>query len=220
MHVAVIIDGNRRFAKKQGKKPWQGHEAGSEVVEKFLDWCKELDIKETTIYCLSIENLKRDKTELDYFFKIFKKFFNKFKKDKRVRENQVKIRFIGNLDLVPKDIKEMAEEIEKETENYNNYIINFCFSYGGRQELIQAFNKLKNKKQEITEEDIKNSLWLNSEPDIIIRTGARIRTSNFLPFQSIYSEWFFLDKLWPEFTKQDLQDCIEQFKTRKRNFGK
>lgn len=217
MHVAIIIDGNRRFAKKQAKKPWEGHSSGAETVENLLDWCLELNIKETTIYALSIENLKRDKTEVDYLFKLFIKFFKRFKENKKIHENKIKIKFIGNLNLVPGDIQKLAREIEKDTENYNNYKVNFCIAYGGRQEMIEAFNKIE---KPATEEKISNALWLKDEPDIIIRTGGQIRTSNFLPWQSIYSEWFFLDKLWPEFTKKDLIKCMEEFKIRQRNFGK
>jgi len=220
MHVAIILDGNRRFAKKNAWKPWKGHESGAETVENLLDWCKELDIKELTLYALSIENLKREKEELDHLLDILKKEFIKFKEDPRIEENKVKIRVIGDISLLPKDIQEICEEIQEKTKNNNNYTINFCIAYGGRQELMQAIKKLKQENKEINEENIKNALWLSSEPEIIIRTGKRLRTSNFLPWQASYSEWFFLDKLWPEFTKKDLENCIEQFKQRQRNFGK
>lgn len=219
MHLAIILDGNRRFTNKLAMQPWKGHEFGAKTVEKLLDWCKELDIKELTLYALSIENLKRDKQELDYLFKLMKKEFEKFKTDKRIKEDEIKIRFPGKLSLLPEDLQKLCKEIEENTENNENYKINFCLAYGGRQELIEAFNKIKDEK-EITEQDISNNLWLKDEPNIIIRTGNQMRTSNFLPWQSIYSEWFFLEKLWPEFTKQDLQEVLEQFKQRQRNFGK
>jgi len=219
-HLGIILDGNRRFATSRGLPPWKGHEYGAEVVSKLPDWCKELGIRELTLYSLSIENLKRDKKEVDFLFKLFKKYFKKFKEDKRVHENKIRLRFIGDLSLVPEDIRKLAGEIENDTKDYNNYIVNFCFAYGGRQELLSAINRLKNKKGEVTEDDVKNALWLSSEPDLIIRTGNIIRTSNFLPWQSTYSEWLFLEKTWPEFTKQDLADALEEFQNRKRNFGK
>ena len=221
-HIAVILDGNRRFAKAKGFPSHKGHEYGAKNVDKLLDWCKELSIKEITLYCLSTENLKRNKIELNFLFNLFKDWFKRIKKDKKIHEDKVKIRFIGDLSLIPKDIKKLALEIEEDTKNYDNYIVNFCFSYGGRLELIHAFNKLKNKKEnkEITEQDITDSLWISSEPDLIIRTGEHKRTSNFLPWQSIYSEWFFINKMWPEFTKQDLIEILEEFKKRQRNFGK
>jgi len=219
-HIAVILDGNRRYAKARGMPQYRGHEHGGKKVEELLNWCKELAIKEVTLYILSTENLKRDPTELSFIFDLFKKYFKKFMDSKDIHKNKVKIKFIGDLSLVSQDIKELALKLEEKTKNYNNFKLNFCFAYGGRLELIHVFNKLKDKKERITEEDITKELWLQSEPDLIIRTGDEIRTSNFLPWQSIYSEWIFLKKMWPEFTKEDLISALEEFKSRKRNFGK
>ena len=219
-HIGIILDGNRRFATSRGMQKWKGHEYGAENVENLMDWAKELNIKQLTLYILSTENLKREKKELDFLFALFRKWFKKFKKDKRVHENKIRIRFIGDLSLVPEDIKKLAKEIEEDTKSYDNYIVNFCYAYGGRLELLQVINKLKEKKGEITEQDVSNALWLKDEPELIIRTGDRARLSNFLPWQSIYSEIIFLKKMWPEFTKEDLADCIKQFESMQRNFGK
>jgi len=202
-------------------KPWEGHEEGANVLKKLFDWAKELRIKELTLYVLSTENLKRERLELEFLFRLFKKFFKKFKKDKKIKEDKIKIRFIGDLNLVPKDVAELAREMEEDTKEHNNYIINFCFAYGGRLELLNTINHLlESGKKEVTEEDIENSLWLKECPDLIIRTGGVVRTSNFLPWQSAYSEWIFLEKFWPDFTKQDLEVCLKEFENRKRNFGK
>ncbi len=219
-HVAVVLDGNRRFARQKSLQPWKGHESGADTLEEFLKWCKEADIREITLYVLSTENLNREKKELGYLFDLFRKFFKKFQKNEEVHRDKVRIRFIGDLSLVPADIKKLAEEIESDTKNYDNYKINFCFAYGGRRELMEAFNKLKNKSGKITENDITGALWLGSEPQLVIRTGDAVRTSNFLPWQAVYSEWIFLKKLWPEFTKSDFAECLEEFNSRKRNFGK
>jgi undecaprenyl diphosphate synthase len=219
-HLAVIIDGNRRYAKEKGMLSYKGHESGAEKVEDFLDWCKELGIKEVTIYTLSTENLKRDSIELKFLFEIIERYFKKFLNSRKIHDNRVKIRFIGDLSLIPESLRNLALELEKKTEEYNNFLLNFCFSYGGRLELVHAFNKLKNKDGKITEEDITNALWLKDEPDLIIRTGNAIRTSNFLLWQSVYSEWIFLEKMWPAFTKEDLISALGEFKNRKRNFGK
>jgi tritrans,polycis-undecaprenyl-diphosphate synthase [geranylgeranyl-diphosphate specific] len=218
-HIGIILDGNRRYAKARGMPSFKGHEEGAKTVKKLFDWAKELNIKELTLYTLSTENLKREKTELDYLFKLIKKLFSKFKDDKRIDKYKIKVRIIGKLSLLPKDVQKILEEVQKRTSMNNNYIINFCIAYGGRLELIEAIKKLKDKK-EITEEDITNALWLSSEPDLIIRTGSVKRLSNFLPWQSVYSEFIFLDKMWPEFTKKDLIACIKEFENRKRNFGK
>lgn len=220
-HIAIIVDGNRRFAKNKGKDAKEGHKAGADNLENFFKWAEELGVKEITAYVLSTENLKRDKIELEHLFDLFKKFFKKFKDSKEIKEKEVKIRFIGDLYLVPEDLKKQALELEELTKNNSQLQINFCFAYSGRSELVHAFNKLLQQgKKQIKEEDITNSLWLSSEPDMIIRTGNTIRTSNFLPWQSVYSEWFFLDKMWPELTKSDLENCIKEFQSRKRNFGK
>lgn len=219
-HLGVIIDGNRRYAKERNLPSFKGHEAGAEKIRELLKWSYEFNIKEITIYCLSTENLKRDKLELDYLFSLFKKFFKKLSDSNELQEKKVKIKFIGDLSLVPADIRDLCQKLEEKTIDYNNYKLNFCFAYGGRLELVKAFNKLKSKEGDITEEDISNSLWLNSNPDLIIRTGDAIRTSNFLPWQSAYSEWFFLEKMWPEFSKEDLEKSIDNFKKRRRNFGK
>lgn len=219
-HLAVVIDGNRRWAKSRNLQAWKGHEAGAENVDRLLDWCKELGIKEITIYTLSTENLKRNPLELNFLFDLFVRWFKKLKKDKRIKKDRIKIRFIGDLSLVPKNIAELAKEIERDTFSYENFKINFCFAYGGRLELLQAINKLKNKKGKITEKEITNALWLQSEPDLIIRTGEQKRLSNFLPWQSVYSELIFSEKMWPDFSKEDLISCIKEFKKRKRNFGR
>jgi tritrans,polycis-undecaprenyl-diphosphate synthase [geranylgeranyl-diphosphate specific] len=219
MHVGIILDGNRRFAKSLDKKPWQGHEAGAEKVEQLLEWCEEFEVNEITLYCFSIENFKRTKEEVDFLMKLFKKWFTKFGKDKRIDKNKIKIKFIGETKLLGKDIQKIINKLEEKTKDYNNYIINFAIAYGGRQEIISAIKKLFDEKKEINEKNFQESLWLSSEPDLIIRTGGEKRTSNFLPWQSIYSEWIFSEKLWPEFTKQDFEKAIQEFKNRERRFG-
>ncbi len=221
-HIAIILDGNRRFAKRLILQPWKGHEYGKEKVEQLLDYAKDLGINQLTFYALSIENIKtRPKNELEFLYKLMKEFFKDIN-IKKIHKNKTKIRFIGNLSLLPKDLQQQCLELENQTKNNNNLIVNFCIAYGGRQELIEAVKKiLKNKisPEELTENTIQQNLYLQDQPELIIRTGGEKRTSNFLPWQSTYSEWFFLDKMWPEFKKQDLINCIEEFKNRKRRFG-
>lgn len=221
-NVAIILDGNRRFAKRLMLEPWKGHEYGAEKINKLLDYIKDLGIKEVTIYCLSCENIKsRPKNELEFLFKLFKKEFREMDREK-IKINSIRINFIGNLNLLPIDLKEQCIKLEKETENNRELVVNFAIAYGGRQEIIEAVRKiLKNKvkPEELNEEIFEQCLYISNEPDMIIRTGGEKRTSNFLPWQSTYSEWFFLDKMWPEFEKEDLVNCIEEFKNRKRNFG-
>ncbi|MBU1136317.1 MAG: di-trans,poly-cis-decaprenylcistransferase, partial [Nanoarchaeota archaeon] len=216
-HIGIILDGNRRFAKRLMLEPWKGHEYGAEKVQKLLDWAKELDVKEFTLYCLSSENINsRPKNELKYLFKIFRKEFREIDKEK-IDKYKIKIRFIGNLDLLPEDLAEQCRELERKTAKNTDYIINFAIAYGGRIEIIEAIKKIiKNKisPEEVTEKVIEDNLYMKDCPDLIIRTGGEKRTSNFLPWQASYSEWLFLDKMWPEFEKQDLINAIENFKKR------
>lgn len=220
LHVGIILDGNRRFAKRLMKEPLKGHEYGAKKVERLLDWCKELNVKELTLYCLSLENFNRPKKEFNYLIKIFKKEFGKLRKDKRVQEDKIKIRFIGKKELFDKKLQKIMKELEEKTKDYENYVVNFALAYGGRQEIIETIKKMIKNKEQITEENFQKNLWLKTEPDLIIRTGGEKRTSNFLPWQATYSEWIFLDKMWPEFTKEDLKNSIKEFSERKRKFGK
>ncbi|MDD5191813.1 MAG: polyprenyl diphosphate synthase [Candidatus Nanoarchaeia archaeon] len=218
-HVGIILDGNRRFAKRLVMEPWKGHELGAGKVEKLIDWCKELGIREITLYCFSLENFNRPKKEFDFLMKIFKKEFSRLKQDKRVRDNKIKLKFIGKTELFDKELQKIIKELVEMTKDYDNYKVNFAFAYGGRQEILDAVKKLVENREEINEDNLKKNLWLESEPDLIIRTGGEKRTSNFLPWQSTYSEWIFLDKMWPEFEKQDLVDCVNEFRERERRFG-
>ena len=220
MHIGIIIDGNRRFAERIGKSPREGHEEGAKKIEELLNWCKELAIKKLTLYCFSIENFNRSKKEVNFLMALFKKFFKKFENDKQIEENKIKIKFIGEKKLLDNQLQEMINRIEEKTKKYNDYIINFAIAYSGRQEILSAVKKLIEREKEINEKNFQDCLWLSDEPDFIIRTGGEKRTSNFLPWQSVYSEWIFLDKMWPEFTKQDLKKAIKEFKKRERRFGK
>ncbi len=220
LHIGIILDGNRRFAKKIMKESMHGHEKGADNVENLFDWCVNLKIKELTLYCFSTENFKRSEKEVSYLMKIFKQRFSKFLDDKRIDENKIQIRFVGKKELLIKDIQELIAKIEEKTKDYDNYRVNFAVAYGGRLELVEAIKKTIENKQEITEENITQNLWVENSPDLIIRTGGDKRTSNFLPWQSVYSEWFFIEKLWPEFTREDLKKIIDEFNSRERRFGK
>lgn len=226
-HIAIILDGNRRFSKRLMIKPWKGHEWGAKKVEKLFDWCKELGIKELTLYSFSVQNFNRPKKEFDYLMNLFKKEFEKLKDDPRIHENKIRINVIGRIWMFPKDVQDRMKLIMEKTKSYNEHIINFAMAYGGREEVIDATRKIAEqiKKGEldidqINEETFSKNLYMNDEPEIIIRTGGDKRTSNFLIWQSHYSEWFFLEKMWPEFEKEDLVKVIDEFSKRNRRFGK
>lgn len=223
-HIAIILDGNRRYAKKMGLKPWKGHEFGIKKLEELVKWCLEMGIKEVTFYSFSTENFKRAKNEIDFLFNLFKNKFNDLKNDKEIFKNKVRINVIGRIGMFPKDMRKSMLEIMKKTKNHENLIVNFALAYGGRQEIVDSFKRiLKNspniKPDKINENIITKNLYLQSEPDLVIRPGGEIRTSNFLTWQGVYSEWIFVNKLWPEFTKQDLLNCIKEFNRRERRFG-
>lgn len=226
-HIGIILDGNRRFAKRLVLKPWRGHEWGSKKVEQLFDWCKELDVHELTLYVFSAENFNRPKEEFDFLMKLFRESFEKTKNDVRLHKNKIRINFIGRLWRFPQDVQDAAKALMEATKDYSDYVINFAMGYGGRQEVVDAVKKLSEKVksgavnvEDINEEMFSDNLYLKSEPEMIIRTGGDHRTSNFLIWQSSYSEWFFLEKTWPEFEKADLISCMEQFSSRERRFGK
>jgi tritrans,polycis-undecaprenyl-diphosphate synthase [geranylgeranyl-diphosphate specific] len=222
-HIAIILDGNRRFARRLMLEPWKGHEYGRKKVEELIKYAASLNINQLTFYALSQENIKsRPKEELTYLFKLFKEVFSHMDRQE-IKKGGIKFKFIGDLSLIPKDLKEECKKLEKETKENSKLIVNIAIAYGGRQEIILAIKKIIKSKipeNKITEKIIEKYLALSSKPDLIIRTGGEKRLSNFLPFQSTYSELIFLDKMWPEFTKKDLISCIEEYKRRKRNFGK
>lgn len=226
-HIGVIVDGNRRLAQRLMAKPWKGHEWGAKKIGKLLEWCKELGVKELTLYCFSVENFNRPKDEFNYLMEIFKKSIDKALEDPKIDENQARINIIGRLWMFPKDLQERMYKIMEKTKNYNRYIVNFAMAYGGRAEVTDAAKKIAQQVKEgklnvedINEEVFRKNLYLCDDPDMIIRTGNVTRISNFLPFQGAYSEYFFLEKMWPEFEKEDLIKCIEEFKTRGRRFGR
>jgi len=226
-HIGIIIDGNRRFAKKLMLKPWKGHEWGAKKLEKLLYWCKDFGVKELTIYALSIQNLDRPKEELDYLLKLFIEFYNKLKEDKRIKESGIRIRFIGNRKLLPQNVQDAMYNLEENTKKNNQHQINFAMAYGGREEIIDATIKIaqkvkdgKLKPEEINAKTFEDNLSLKESPDMIIRTGGEKRTSNFLPYQSTYTEWFYLEKCWPEFEKEDLEKCVAEYSERERRYGK
>lgn len=225
-HVAIILDGNRRYGEKIGNR-LKGHVHGGKKVEELFKWCRDLGVKELTLYTFSVENFNRGEKEVDYLMNLFRQQIKRFKDDKKLKDGGVRVNFIGRLELFPKDVQEAMEDVMEKTKGNDEFKVNFAMGYGGRSEIVDATKKIieKIKNNELKEEDvdenlISKNLYLKNDPDIVIRPGGEKRTSNFLIWQSNYSEWFFVDKLWPEFTKEDFVKIIEEFKERERRFGR
>jgi len=227
LHIAIILDGNRRYAKKLGLSPWEGHKFGAEKIKDILKWCRELGVEELTLYTFSVDNFKRPEAEKKAIFELFMKNISGMKNSKELKKNDVRVRFIGRLEMFPESIQREMHEVMEQTKNNSRFKINFAMAYSGRAEITDAFKKIiqKIKNKEINEKDIAESLisenlYLSSAPDILIRPGGEKRISDFLLWQNSYTELFFIDKLWPEFEKEDLIKIIEEFKSRERRFGK
>jgi len=228
-HLAIIMDGNRRFAKELGLPPNAGHIFGRDKLEEVLEWCFELGIKNLTVYAFSTENFDRDSNEVKALMNLCKNELKKAAKDSRIHKNQVRIRVIGRLDLLPEEISKAAQDIMEKTKNYNNYSLNIAIAYGGREEILQAIKKIASdvKENKLKIDDIKESivskyLYTNGlpDPDIILRTSGEERISNFLLWQLAYSELYFSDVYWPAFQKRDFLRAIKTCQERKRRFGK
>jgi len=231
-YIAVIPDGNRRCAKRLLKTPWKGHEWGVSKVKRLFDWSKDFGIKTITFYALSLENLeKRPKNEIKYLFKLANKELSDIivNKDNFVHENEIRMTFFGNLHLLPEELQGVIQKVTDITKDYKKYAINFALAYGGRQEITDACRKIalgveagKITPGDINEMIIRHSLQTNGygDPDLIIRTGGEKRLSNFLLFQSAYSELAFVDTLWPDFKKDEFVKVIRDYQHRDRRFGK
>lgn len=226
-HVGIIMDGNRRFAKRLGLDPRKGHEFGEKKLEKLLEWCKEFSIKEITLYTFSLQNFNRPKPEFDYIMNLFVEGSKRLLKDSRLDDQNIRIRFIGRRELFSKEIQTLMAELEERTKNNKGHFLNFAMAYGGREELVDAFKEIAAavKAGKILPEDIDEALidgyvYNPSKPDLIIRTGGEHRTSNFLLWQSAYAEFIFLEKFWPEFEKEEFLGCLLDYAKRDRRIGK
>lgn len=215
-HIAFIMDGNGRWAKKRMLPRPVGHVNGAATFKKVVRYCFEMGIKVVTVYAFSTENWKRPKEEIDAIIKLLKEYIID-----GVNDGNVKINFIGDKSSLPKELVDLLVDAEEKTKEKTK-ILNIAFNYGGRNEIVNACNKLiKEGKTEITEDDISNSVYTASlpDPDLIVRTAGEYRLSNFLLWQSAYSEFYFTDVYWPDFDKKQLDLAIKSFYNRKRRFG-
>jgi tritrans,polycis-undecaprenyl-diphosphate synthase [geranylgeranyl-diphosphate specific] len=228
-HVAVIMDGNRRYASEAGLDKRDGHALGKEKIIEMLGWCLELKIRCVTAFAFSTENLQRAEEEVRYIMGLSESGLREVASDQAVRDNKVRIRVIGDRSSLPESVKEAAEHAEEATKSNDGYVFNIAMGYGGRREIIDAVKEVAAKVRDgemsiddITEDRFSSHLYTGGlpDPDLVLRTSGEVRVSNFLMWQIAYSELYFTDVFWPEFRKLDFLRAIRSYQQRRRRYGR
>jgi len=228
-HLGVIIDGNRRWARARGLPPWEGHKAGAEKLNEFLNWCLETGIPQVSIYTLSTENLNRPKEELKHLFKLLEEYVDGLLNDKKkfalLEKYEVRVRFVGELNRLPKKLIKLMGKLMEKTAKYQKRVLNFLVAYGGKSEIVNAIKKIaeeavKHGKIEITEKDVEKHLYVQQPLDLVIRTGGHQRLSNFLLWQASYAEIYVTKTLWPDFSKKEFMKALRWYSKQERKFGR
>lgn len=222
-HLAIIMDGNRRWARERGLPTLVGHQQGYKKVEEVGDWCLKRGVKILTLFAFSTENWQRSPREVSYLMKLLKKALSK-KNIKKFNQKGIRVQVIGQKERLDKQFQKIIKEAEEKTKNNKKGILNLAISYGGRAEIVEAVKKIIQKKvplEKITEKTIEENLWTAGlpDPDLIIRTSGELRLSGFLTWQSVYSELYFTNKYWPDFSEADLDEAFRNYHLRQRRFG-
>ncbi|MEA4965267.1 MAG: isoprenyl transferase [Oscillospiraceae bacterium] len=224
-HIAIIMDGNGRWAQKRGLPRTAGHAAGCETFRRISNYCKAIGVQYFTVYAFSTENWKRGKDEVDTIMGLMERYLKEALLD--MKKNQVRIRFFGDLSRLSPDLRHLAEEAEEESSDYRIQA-NICLNYGGRDEIVRAARAFAREcaegradPEDLTEERFSDLLFSAGvpDPDLIIRPSGEIRVSNFLLWQSAYSEYYFTEALWPDFDEAELEKAIASYHGRSRRFG-
>jgi len=228
-HVAITMDGNRRYARIQrNMSPLDGHKHGKNTLEDFLGWCVDLGIEIITVYAFSSKNFNRPHDEVQGLMKLFKENFEGIAKNKKIHKNEVRVKAVGQLDLLPEDVREAINIAEASTASYNNMLLNIAIGYDGRLEIVDTIKKISGKIKEgeldpedIDEEIVNENLYTAGldDPNLIIRTSGEERFSGFLLWQASYSELYFCDSYWPAFRKVDFLRALRSYQQRERRFG-
>lgn len=225
-HIAIIMDGNRRWAKKRNLPVKLGHKQGAETLKKIVRYANKIGVKYVTVYAFSTENWKRSEEEVNALMGLLENYLDMFAKEADTENIVIKV--LGNLSQLSESLQESIEKTVKRTENNTGIIFNIGLNYGGRDEIVHAVKEISQQIKngdidcsDINEELISKHLYTKNipDPDLLIRTSGEIRLSNFLPWQLVYSEFLFLDKLWPDFDCEDLDYAIEVYNSRNRKFG-
>ena len=225
-HIAIIMDGNRRWARNKGLPVALGHKEGAKTLEKIVRYAKNIGIKYITVYAFSTENWKRSEEEVSTLMNLMMNYLESY--SKRADSENIKVQILGNRQGLSDKMNDLIEKCMERTKDNTGITFNIALNYGGRDEVVNAVRTIaqdikENKilPENINEELVSNYLYTKGmpDPDLMIRTSGELRTSNFLPWQLVYSEFLFLDKLWPDFTEEDLEDAIQVFTKRNRKFG-
>jgi len=217
-HIAIIMDGNGRWAEMKGKKRVKGHEAGACVVKDITNFCaNNEDIERLTLYAFSTENWKRPRLEVEFLMKLLEKHLKN--ELPNYLKNNIRFEPIGDLRAFSKSLQKTIKDVKEKTSHCDGLVQSLALNYGAKDEMIRAINKLKNSQDDITETMLSNSLDCKHDVDLLIRTGGDHRLSNFLLWQAAYAELFFTDKLWPDFTTNDLETILKKFTKIERRFG-
>lgn len=225
-HVAIIMDGNRRWAKQRGLDIKVGHKEGAKTLEKIVRYAKKVGIKYITVYAFSTENWKRSEDEVGALMLLLQAYLDSYAK--RADTEGIKVKVLGDISALPKGMQSTIGKLEERTKDNTDINFNIALNYGGRDEIVKAVRKIAEKVKEdeikiedINEEIISNNLYTSGmpDPDVVVRTSGEMRTSNFLPWQIVYSEFIFVEKNWPDFNEEDLDKVIEIYQKRNRKFG-
>lgn len=225
-HIAIIMDGNGRWAKNRGLPRTAGHSSGGEAFRRIANYCRTLGVEYLTVYAFSTENWKRSQEEVSGIMKLMVKYLKEALRD--MEKNHVRFRFFGDLSRLTPDLQKLCRETEERSRAYEGVQVNFCFNYGGRDEIVRAVRQIAQQVRDgsfdpehITEDTITD--FLDSagvpDPELVIRPSGEMRISNFLPWQTVYSEFVFMNVLWPDFGPEDLDAAIEEYHRRNRRFG-
>jgi len=218
-HIAIIPDGNRRWAKKHGATKLEAYGKGIDNIANVLKWCKKYEITTLTMWGFSTENFLRDRQEVKGLFSLFnKKLSEGLKRD--YKKYGARVRFLGKISSFPRDVQEKMKKAEEDTSKNGKYTLNLMLAYGGRQEIIDAVNRAVASGRKVDENSFSSLLYLKESPDLVIRTSGEVRTSGFLPWQSAYSEYYFSKKLWPDFNEREFKRALADYARRMRKYGK
>lgn len=226
-HIAIIMDGNRRWAREKGLDIKQGHKEGAKTLERIVRYANKIGLQYITVYAFSTENWKRAKEEVGALMLLLQTYLDDY--SKRADTENIKVKVLGDISALSEGMQKSIAKCMERTKDNTGVTFNIALNYGGRDEIVKAIKKIATKVQkneleieEITEDVVSDSLYTTGEPDpdLLIRTSGELRTSNFLPWQIVYSEFLFLDKNWPDFSEQDLDSAIETYQNRNKRLGK